>query len=172
MGGALSGHCPKQPVHGIRPDAMVQFSMGSRPTRHAGVAQLAGGWHRVTRSVLVVDDEPNIVLSLEFLMKQAGYDVRVARDGEAALQAIAEKVPDLILLDVMMTKRDGYDVCQTVRSNPQWQDVRIIMLTARGREVEKEKGLALGADDYITKPFSTREVVERVKFFLGSADQS
>ncbi|MBW7849957.1 MAG: response regulator [Rhodospirillales bacterium] len=126
----------------------------------------------MTRSVLVVDDEPNIVLSLEFLMKQAGYDVRVARDGEAALQAIAEKVPDLILLDVMMPKRDGYDVCQTVRSNPQWQDVRIIMLTARGREVEKEKGLALGADDYITKPFSTREVVERVKFFLGSADQS
>lgn len=125
----------------------------------------------MTRSVLVVDDEPNIVLSLEFLMKQAGYEVRVARDGEAALQAIAEKVPDLILLDVMMPKRDGYDVCQTVRGNPDWRDVRIIMLTARGREIEKEKGLALGADDYITKPFSTREVVDRVKFYLGAADK-
>lgn len=125
----------------------------------------------MTRSVLVVDDEPNIVLSLEFLMKQAGYEVRVARDGEAALQAIAEKVPDLVLLDVMMPKRDGYDVCQTVRGNPDWRGVRIIMLTARGREIEKEKGLALGADDYITKPFSTREVVDRVKFYLGTADK-
>jgi len=121
----------------------------------------------MANSVLVVDDEPNIVLSLEFLMKQAGYDVRVARDGEAALRAIEEKVPDLILLDVMIPKRDGYDVCQAIRANPGWKDVRIIMLTAKGREVEREKGIALGADDYITKPFSTREVVDRVEQFLG-----
>jgi DNA-binding response OmpR family regulator len=121
----------------------------------------------MTRSVLLVDDEPNIVLSLEFLMKQAGYDVRVARDGEAALKAVAESPPDLVLLDVMMPKRDGYDVCQTIRANPAWKSVRIIMLTAKGRDIEREKGLALGADDYITKPFSTREVVQRVKQFLG-----
>ena len=121
----------------------------------------------MAKSVLVVDDEPNIVLSLEFLMKQAGYEVRVARDGDAALEAIQASAPDLILLDVMMPKRDGYDVCQTIRANPDWRDIRIIMLTARGREVEREKGIALGADDYITKPFSTREVVARVKQYLG-----
>lgn len=118
------------------------------------------------QSILVVDDEPNIVLSLEFLMKQAGFEVRVARDGEAALEAVRERRPDLILLDVMMPKRDGFDVCQTIRANPEWSQVRIIMLTAKGREVEREKGLALGADDYITKPFSTRDVVERVKQYL------
>lgn len=119
-------------------------------------------------SVLVVDDEPNIVLSLEFLLKQVGYDVRVARDGEAALESIAQAKPGLVLLDVMMPKRDGFDVCQTIRANPAWADIRIIMLTAKGREVEREKGLALGADEYVTKPFSTREVVEKVRQFLGS----
>jgi DNA-binding response OmpR family regulator len=120
-------------------------------------------------SVLVVDDEASIVLSLEFLMKQAGYRVRVANDGEAALVAIAEDPPDLILLDAMMPKRDGFDVCQTVRANPHWAGTRIIMLTAKGRDIERDKGLALGADDYITKPFSTREVVERVRQLLASA---
>ena len=120
----------------------------------------------MARSVLVVDDEPNIVLSLEFLMRQAGYDVRVARDGEAALKAIEDDPPELILLDVMMPKRDGFDVCQTVRANPAWKGVRIVLLTAKGRDIEREKGMALGADDYITKPFSTREVVQRVKQLL------
>ena len=121
----------------------------------------------MARSVLVVDDEPNIVLSLQFLMKQAGFEVRVARDGEEALNAVADAPPDLVLLDVMMPKRDGYEVCQMIRANPAWQDIRIIMLTAKGREIEREKGIALGADDYITKPFSTREVVDRVKQVLG-----
>lgn len=120
-------------------------------------------------SVLVVDDEASIVLSLEFLMKQAGYRVRVVNDGEAALAAIAEEPPDLILLDAMMPKRDGFDVCQTVRANPQLAAMRIIMLTAKGRDVERDKGLALGADDYITKPFSTREVVERVRQLLATS---
>ncbi len=120
-------------------------------------------------SVLVVDDEASIVLSLEFLMKQAGFRVRVANDGEAALAAIAAEPPDLILLDAMMPRRDGFDVCQTVRANPDWSRVRIIMLTAKGRDVERDKGLALGADDYITKPFSTREVVDRVKQLLATS---
>jgi len=120
----------------------------------------------VKRSVLVVDDEPNMVLTLEFLMKKAGYEVRVARDGPAALAEVAANPPDLILLDVMMPGRDGYDVCQVIRANPAWKDVVIIMLTARGREIEREKGLALGADDYITKPFSTRALVERVREFM------
>lgn len=119
------------------------------------------------RTVLLVDDEPNIVLSLQFLIEQAGYRALVARDGEAALQAIAEHEPDLVLLDVMLPKRDGFDVCQTVRAKPEWNDIRIVMLTAKGRDVEREKGLALGADAYITKPFSTREAMEQIRQFLG-----
>ena len=122
----------------------------------------------MVKSVLVVEDEPNIVLSLEYVIKKAGYEVRVARDGEEALKAVEEAAPDLILLDVMIPKRDGYDVCQTIRANPAWNDVNIIMLTARGREVEREKGLALGADAYITKPFSTRELTDRLKQVLGA----
>ena len=120
----------------------------------------------MSHTVLVVDDEPNIVMSLEFLIKQAGYHVRVARDGEAALQAIEADPPDLVLLDVMLPKRDGFDICKTIRANPAWQAMRIIMLTAKGRDVERDKGLALGADAYITKPFSTREAMERIKTLL------
>jgi len=119
------------------------------------------------KSILVVDDEPNIVLSLEFLLKQAGFAVRVARDGDAALKAVQELAPDLILLDVMTPGRDGYEVCQTIRANPAWKNIRIIMLTAKSREVEQEKGLALGADDYVTKPFSTRDLVEKVKQLIA-----
>jgi DNA-binding response OmpR family regulator len=124
----------------------------------------------MANKILVVDDEPNIVLSLEFLMKQAGFQVRTASDGEAALAAVAAEQPDLVLLDVMMPRKNGYEVCQAIRANPDWNKVRIIMLTAKGREVEREKGLALGADDYITKPFSTQEVVERVRELLAEAD--
>ena len=123
-------------------------------------------------SVLIADDDPNIVLSLEFLMRQAGYRVRVARDGEAALAAVAEEPPDLLLLDVMMPRRSGYDVCQMVRADPALNRVRIVMLTAKGRDVERTKGLALGADDYITKPFSTREVVARVREILARPPRS
>ena len=88
------------------------------------------------RSILVVDDEPNIVLSIEFLLKQAGYDVRVARDGDAALKAVDERMPDLILLDVMMPGRNGYDVCQTIRGRTGGKAIKIIMLTARSRDIE------------------------------------
>lgn len=123
----------------------------------------------MTASVLVVDDEPNIVLSLEFLLKQAGFRVRMASNGEAALAAIAEDPPDLVLLDVMIPGRDGYAVCQAIRANPAWQGVRVIMLTAKGSEIQREKGLSLGADDYVTKPFSTRELVDRIRRMLGSS---
>jgi DNA-binding response OmpR family regulator len=121
------------------------------------------------QSVLVVDDETNILVSLEFLMKKAGYEVRLARDGEEALAEIGKARPDLVLLDVMMPKRNGFDVCEAIRANPEWRAVRVILLTAKGRDIEREKGLALGADDYITKPFSTREVVERVTAWIGPA---
>ena len=117
--------------------------------------------------ILIADDEPNIVLALEFLMKKEGYEVQTVSDGEHALRAIEQSPPDLILLDIMMPKLDGYEVCQRIRSNPSLKDLVIIMLTAKGREVEREKGLALGADFYITKPFSTREVVQKVREVLS-----
>ena len=120
----------------------------------------------MTASILVADDEPNIVLSLEFLLKQAGFRVRTVSDGEAALAAIAQEPPDLILLDVMIPGRDGFAVCQAIRGNPAWRDIRIIMLTAKGGEVQREKGLSLGADEYVTKPFSTRDLVERIRRML------
>jgi DNA-binding response OmpR family regulator len=127
------------------------------------------GAANMAKNILLVDDEPNIVLSLEFLMKRAGYAVRTATDGDAALEAITEDRPDLILLDVNMQKRDGFEICQLIRSNPGWKDIPIIMLTAKGRDVEREKGLAMGADDYVTKPFATQEVVEKVEAILGKA---
>lgn len=117
--------------------------------------------------VLIVDDEPNILLSLKFLMTKAGYAVRTAKDGEEALAEIGRDRPDLMLLDVMMPKIDGFTVCQRVKSSPEWNSVRIIMLTARGRDVEREKGRALGADDYITKPFSTKDALDRVAALLA-----
>jgi DNA-binding response OmpR family regulator len=121
----------------------------------------------MAKRVLVVDDEPNIVLSLEFLMKREGYNVTTAGDGDAALKAVDAKVPDLILLDINMPKRDGFDVCETLRANPEYKDIKILMLTAKGRDVDQEKGLALGADDYVTKPFATQEVVAKVAELLA-----
>ncbi|MFN3869099.1 MAG: response regulator transcription factor [Hyphomicrobiaceae bacterium] len=120
------------------------------------------------KSVLVVDDEPNIMLSLQYLMKQAGFDVRLARDGEEALAAVAADPPDLVLLDINIPKRNGYEVCQAIRADERFRSVRILMLTAKGREVEIEKGLALGADGYETKPFSTRALAARVKDLLAT----
>jgi DNA-binding response OmpR family regulator len=121
----------------------------------------------MSHSILIVDDAPNIVLSLEFLMKQEGYEVFSVSNGEEALDFVHRTKPDLILLDVMMPRKDGYEVCQAIRADQALKDVRIIMLTAKGRDVEREKGLALGSDDYITKPFSTREVVEKVRSLLS-----
>jgi DNA-binding response OmpR family regulator len=115
--------------------------------------------------VLIVDDEPNIVTSLEFLMKQRGYETRVARDGDEALAEVESFRPDLVLLDVMLPRRNGFEVCQKLRADG-WTDLRIVMLTAKGRDIEIEKGLALGADAYVTKPFSTGELVERVAGML------
>jgi len=123
----------------------------------------------MSKTVLIADDEPNIVISLEFLLEQDGYRVLVARDGNEALEAIEREVPDLVLLDIMLPRLSGYDVCQRIRQNPNWRKVRVIMLTARGREVEVTKGLALGADAYVTKPFSTRELLDQVRRQLGDA---
>ncbi|MDM8350862.1 response regulator [Pseudomonas sp. sp1636] len=116
----------------------------------------------MSKTVLIADDEPNIVISLEFLLEQAGYRVLVAHDGQEALEAIERQPPDLVLLDVMLPRLSGFDVCQKIRENPLWQHMRVVMLTAKGREVEISKGLALGANAYITKPFSTQELLAQI----------
>lgn len=121
----------------------------------------------MTKKILIADDEPNIVISLEFLMKREGYEVLIANDGEEAVARIRKDAPDLVLLDVMMPKKSGFEVCQEIKSDPQMHPTRILMLTAKGRDTEVAKGLALGADAYMTKPFSTKELVERVRDLLG-----
>ena len=118
--------------------------------------------------VLIVDDEPNIVVSLQFLMRKSGFETSVARDGEEALLEVERFRPDLVLLDVMMPRKDGYEVCQQLRSSG-WDDLKIVMLTAKGRESEITKGLALGADAYVTKPFSTSDLVDTVTRLLGGS---
>jgi DNA-binding response OmpR family regulator len=120
----------------------------------------------MAKRILIADDEPNIVISLEFLMKREGFEVLIANDGEEAVRQIRSERPDLVLLDVMMPKKSGFEVCQEVKSDPALADVRILMLTAKGRDTEVVKGLALGADAYMTKPFSTKELVERVRSLL------
>jgi two-component system alkaline phosphatase synthesis response regulator PhoP len=116
--------------------------------------------------ILIADDEPNIVTSLEFLMRGCDYEVRVARDGEEALRVAQDFRPDVLLLDVMMPLCDGFEVCRRLRGNPATRGVRILMLTEHGREAEMERGLALGADAYITKPFSNKELVAKVRGLL------
>jgi len=119
------------------------------------------------KKILIADDEPNIVVSLEFLMKQKGYLVKVVDNGEDAFNAVGDFGPDLILLDVMMPRMSGYDLCQKLRENPAWQGIKIIMLSAKGRDVEVTKGMAVGADAYVTKPFSTKDLIARVQEMLG-----
>ncbi len=121
----------------------------------------------MAKKILIADDEPNIVVSLEFLMKQKGYDVRTVGNGEDALRSVAEFAPDLVLLDVMMPRLSGYEVCQRMRENPAWAGVRIVMLSAKGRDIEVSKGMAMGADAYVTKPFSTSDLMAQVRALLG-----
>jgi DNA-binding response OmpR family regulator len=121
----------------------------------------------MSQRILIVDDEPNIVVPLEFLMKREGYDVRVAVDGEAALEALGAGTPDLVILDVMLPKMNGFELCRRVRADPRWSGLKILMLTAKGRDSEMAKGIGLGADVYVTKPFSTRELVAQVRRLLG-----
>lgn len=118
--------------------------------------------------VLIVDDEPNIVTSLEFLMRESDYDVRVAGNGDEALVLVETFRPNLLLLDVMMPRRSGFEVCRKIRENPAFADVRIVLLTAKGRDLEREEGLGLGADAYVTKPFSTQELMSTVRGLLRS----
>lgn len=123
----------------------------------------------MSHRILIADDEPNIVISLEFLMKKEGFLVAVANDGEEALAKVGSFKPDLLLLDVMMPKKSGFEVCEALRADPSRAGLKVVMLTAKGRDTEVAKGLAIGADAYITKPFSTKDLVARVKELLGAA---
>ena len=118
------------------------------------------------KEILIVDDEPGVVVPIQFLMEQQGYRVMTAERGEDALDLIYQYKPDLVLLDIMLPGIDGYEVCEIIRLNPDFRDVKIIFLTAKGRESEIAKGLALGADAYISKPFSNTTLVARVKELL------
>jgi len=120
----------------------------------------------MAHKVLIADDEPNILLSLEFLMRREGHEVLLARDGDEALATIRRERPDLVLLDVMMPGRTGFDVCQAVRADEGLAGLKIVLLTAKGRDTDVAKGLALGATDYMTKPFSTRELAAKVRELL------
>jgi DNA-binding response OmpR family regulator len=117
--------------------------------------------------VLEADDEPNILISLEYLMKREGHRVLLARTGTEALDTIRRERPDLVLLDVMMPGLSGFEVCQQVRADESLAGVKILMLTAKGRDTDVAQGLGVGADGYLTKPFSTRELADRVRGMLA-----
>ena len=120
----------------------------------------------VPRRVLIADDEPNIVAALEFLLQSSGYEVGIARNGDQALDLVEAWNPDLVLLDIMMPVRSGYEVCKRLRERPEWRHIKVIMLSAKGRDAEVTKGLASGADLYVTKPFSTRELLGKIRQLL------
>lgn len=115
--------------------------------------------------ILIVDDEPNILMSLEYLFKKEGFKVLIARDGEEALGIISEDVPELVLLDIMMPKVDGYQVCKHIKE--QYKGIKVVFLSAKSKQQDVEKGLKLGADLYLTKPFGNKDLVARVKNLLN-----
>jgi DNA-binding response OmpR family regulator len=121
----------------------------------------------MSHKVLIADDEPNIVVSLEYLLKRAGYTVLVARDGQEAIETIRRERPALVLLDVMMPKKSGHEVCAELRADESLRDIRVLMLSAKGRDTDVDKGLGVGADAYMTKPFSTKELAAKVAEMLG-----
>ena len=123
------------------------------------------------KEILIVDDEPDVVVSIQFLMEQQGYLVMVAERGEDAVDLIYQYKPDLVILDILLPGIDGYEVCEIIRLDANCREVKIIFLTAKGREVDIAKGLSLGAEAYITKPFSNTELVAKVKELLEKADE-
>ncbi len=123
----------------------------------------------MTHKILIADDEPNIVISLEYLMKRAGYQVSVARDGQEAIEAIRRERPHLVLLDVMMPKKSGFEVCQALRADEALKHTLVLMLSAKGRDTDVHKGLGVGADAYMTKPFGTQDLLDKVASMLGAA---
>lgn len=123
----------------------------------------------MSKRVLIADDEPNIVTSLEFLMQQAGYETRIATNGQEAIELAVSFRPDLVLLDIMFPAKSGYEVCQRLKSEATTRNIKVVIVSAKGRDVEVAKAMELGADAYIAKPFSTRELVAKVREMLGNS---
>ena len=123
----------------------------------------------MSQKIVLADDEPNLVIPIEYLLKREGFEVTVARDGEEALEAIARVRPQLVLLDVMMPRKTGFEVCQVLRADEANRELKILLLTAKGRDDDVAKGLALGADAYMIKPFSPKELAAKVRELLGDA---
>ncbi len=118
------------------------------------------------KKILAVDDEPNILMSIEFILEMEGYEVHTARDGEEALEVAGRVRPDLILLDVSMPRKDGYEVCRILREREQLAGTKVIMLTAKGQTLERKKGIEVGADEYVTKPFSAEDLLEKIRILV------
>lgn len=125
----------------------------------------------MTKKVLIAEDEESIIVSLEFLMRNDGYEVRVATRGDEVLACIGDFLPDLILLDVMLPRRNGFELCMDIRANAAWSAMKIIMISAKGREAEVQRGLDAGAHAYVTKPFSTSELREQVRRLIGGVQE-
>lgn len=123
----------------------------------------------MTTKILIADDEPNILISIEYLMRREGYEVFVARDGKEALDVLRREHPRLVLLDVMMPHKTGFEVCQELRADDALKDTLVLMLTAKGRDTDVAKGLGVGADAYMTKPFSTKDLVQKVRELLSES---
>jgi DNA-binding response OmpR family regulator len=119
------------------------------------------------KKILAVDDEPNILMSIEFILEMEGYEVHTARDGEEALEIAGRVRPDLILLDINMPRKDGYEMCRILREREDMAGTKVIMLTAKGQTLEKKKGLEVGADEYVTKPFSAEDLLEKIRTMIG-----
>lgn len=116
--------------------------------------------------ILIVDDEPYMQRSLSFVFRKEGFKVEVASNGEEALKKTKEFKPKIVFLDLMIPKINGFDVCRAIKSDKELRDSHVIILTAKGQEVDKERGLSAGADDFITKPYSPKEVVDKVRSIL------
>jgi len=124
--------------------------------------------HRKT--ILIVDDELSILVPLQFLMEKEGYVPKLAQSGKEAIEKIAEVRPDLILLDIMLPDLDGYEIYQMIRKRSEWESIRVIFLTAKNRDADMAKGIAMGADAYITKPFSNIQLIEKIRELIGPGE--
>jgi DNA-binding response OmpR family regulator len=136
---------------------MIQFYPRNEPV------EAGGNQHMTKKIILAVDDEPNILMSIEFILDMEGYEVHTAHDGEEALEVAGRIRPDVILLDINMSRKDGYEVCRILRERTDMAGTKVIMLTAKGQTLEKKKGLEVGADEYVTKPFSAADLLQKIR---------
>ncbi|GAA4272535.1 response regulator [Aquimarina gracilis] len=119
------------------------------------------------KKILIVDDEPNIVMSLEYTFKKKNYEVFIARDGGEALQIAKDMIPDVVLLDIMMPNVDGYETLRQIKNNKDLKDTKVVFLSAKNKAADIEKGLQMGADKYLTKPFSVKKLVAEINELLN-----